>query len=186
MHVCRLNNTCQETFRRMLVVLLRCRKLGEGRKMATQVAAPGGALSCCCTRRLAPQSRSPAKALQQISAQGQSKSRRADSHLTFGGCGQLLQQRRRPHRAAKRLVARASLASTLVPVGLFLTPGLLIVATGFVKGKGNLSDGLSRLLTEVSQGYFQPNVGGESIPVAQGELSDLAGDEPLFKNLFTW
>ncbi|KAK9846940.1 hypothetical protein WJX84_011063 [Apatococcus fuscideae] len=36
------------------------------------------------------------------------------------------------------------------------------------------------------KGYFQPNVGGETIPVAQGELSDLAGDEPLFKNLFTW
>ncbi len=83
-------------------------------------------------------------------------------------------------------MARASLASSLLPVGLFLTPGLLILATGFVKGKGNLSDGLSRLLTELSQGYFQPNVGGESIPVAQGELSDLAGDEPLFKNLFTW
>ncbi|KAL0042649.1 hypothetical protein WJX79_006457 [Trebouxia sp. C0005] len=42
------------------------------------------------------------------------------------------------------------------------------------------------MLTEVTQGYFQPNVGGESIPVAQGELSDLAGDEPLFKALYQW
>ncbi|EIE26006.1 cytochrome P450 [Coccomyxa subellipsoidea C-169] len=42
------------------------------------------------------------------------------------------------------------------------------------------------MLTELSQGYFQPNVGGETIPVAQGELSDLAGDEPLFKALYQW
>ena len=45
---------------------------------------------------------------------------------------------------------------------------------------------MSRTLTEVSQGYFQPNVGGESIPVAEGELSDLAGDEPLLKALYKW
>ena len=42
------------------------------------------------------------------------------------------------------------------------------------------------MLTEFSQGYFQPNVGGKNIPVAQGELSDLAGDEPLFKALYQW
>jgi cytochrome P450 family 97 subfamily B polypeptide 3 len=29
-------------------------------------------------------------------------------------------------------------------------------------------------------------VGGENIPSATGELSDLAGDEPLFKSLFKW
>lgn len=56
----------------------------------------------------------------------------------------------------------------------------------FIKGKGNLKDGLSRVLTEVSQGYFQPDVGGKNIPVSQGELSDLAGDEPLFKALYKW
>lgn len=55
-----------------------------------------------------------------------------------------------------------------------------------MRGKGNVKDGFSRLLTEVSQGYFQPNVGGESIPVAEGELSDLVGGEPLFKALFQW
>jgi hypothetical protein len=32
----------------------------------------------------------------------------------------------------------------------------------------------------------QPDVGGKSIPVATGELSDLAGDEPLFKALYKW
>lgn len=51
---------------------------------------------------------------------------------------------------------------------------------------GNVKDGFSRLITEVSKGYFQPNVGGANIPVAQGELSDLAGDEPLFKALYGW
>lgn len=56
----------------------------------------------------------------------------------------------------------------------------------YFKGKGNIKDGLSRLLTELSQGYFQPDVGGTNIPVAQGELSDLAGDEPLFKALYKW
>ena len=29
-------------------------------------------------------------------------------------------------------------------------------------------------------------MGGENIPTAQGELSDLAGDEPLFKALYQW
>ena len=36
------------------------------------------------------------------------------------------------------------------------------------------------------QGYFQLDVGGKTIPVATGELSDLAGDEPLFKALYKW
>ena len=63
---------------------------------------------------------------------------------------------------------------------------MLAVLYAFVTGKGNIKDGLSKMLTAVSQGYFQPNVGGENIPVAQGELSDLAGDEPLFKALYQW
>ena len=37
-----------------------------------------------------------------------------------------------------------------------------------------------------SQGYFQLDVGGANIPTATGELSDLAGDEPLFKALYAW
>jgi hypothetical protein len=40
--------------------------------------------------------------------------------------------------------------------------------------------------SQASQGYFQPDVGGANIPVSQGELSDLAGDEPLFKALYKW
>lgn len=85
-----------------------------------------------------------------------------------------------------RKVTTCSLSDTLVGVGLFFTPSLLALAYATVKGKGNTKDGLSRMLTELSQGYFQPDVGGESIPVAQGELSDLAGDEPLFKALYQW
>ncbi|GLC58319.1 hypothetical protein PLESTB_001346100 [Pleodorina starrii] len=71
-------------------------------------------------------------------------------------------------------------------VGLFFAPGLAALVYAYIRGKGNLTDGLSRLLTEVSQGYFQPDVGGKNIPVAQGELSDLAGDQPLFKALYQW
>ncbi len=76
--------------------------------------------------------------------------------------------------------------SQVVGWGLFFTPGLLGLAYSYYRGKGNVKDGFSRLLTEVSQGYFQPNVGGETIPVAEGELSDLVGGEPLFKALFQW
>ncbi len=95
----------------------------------------------------------------------------------------------RQHRQSKhgiRNVVTCSLQDTLLGVGLFFTPSLLALAYATVKGKGNTKDGLSRMLTELSQGYFQPNVGGETIPVAQGELSDLAGDEPLFKALYQW
>ena len=70
--------------------------------------------------------------------------------------------------------------------GLFFTPGMVGLAYSFWRGKGNVKDGFSRLLTDVSQGYFQPNVGGETIPVAEGELSDLVGGDPLFKALFQW
>ena len=42
------------------------------------------------------------------------------------------------------------------------------------------------LLPLSTQGYFQPDLGGANIPTAAGELSDLAGDEPLFKALYGW
>jgi cytochrome P450 len=75
---------------------------------------------------------------------------------------------------------------TALALAAFLAPGVALAVVALVKGRGNARDGASRLLTELSQGYFQPDVGGESIPVAEGELSDLAGDEPLFKALFGW
>lgn len=89
-------------------------------------------------------------------------------------------------RRARKHTTRCSATSTAVGLGIFFTPSIVAVIYAYFKGKGNVKDGLSRLLTEVTQGYFQPNVGGESIPVAQGELSDLAGDEPLFKALYQW
>jgi cytochrome P450 family 97 subfamily B polypeptide 3 len=94
----------------------------------------------------------------------------------------------RPLPPRRMSVAPRAMLSTgsLVGLGLFLTPGASALVYAYFKGKGNMKDGLSRLLTEVSQGYFQPNVGGENVPVALGELSDLAGDEPLFKALYKW
>lgn len=94
-----------------------------------------------------------------------------------------------PVRAPRRHTVAARAASVppeLLGVAAFFAPGAAILLYALVKGKGNLQDGLSRLLTEVSQGYFQPDVGGKTIPVAEGELSDLAGDEPLFKALYKW
>nr|AGK38421.1 CYP97B1 [Parachlorella kessleri] len=93
-------------------------------------------------------------------------------------------QRASPGRRQTTTCAVSS--GQLIGLGLFFTPGLATLGYAYFKGKGNLKDGLSRVLTEFSQGYFQPNVGGKNIPVAQGELSDLAGDEPLFKALYKW
>ena len=80
----------------------------------------------------------------------------------------------------------AALPAAAGSLALFLTPGALALVWAAFLGKGNVGDGLSKALTLVSQGYFQPDVGGENIPAATGELSDLAGDEPLFKALYQW
>lgn len=85
-----------------------------------------------------------------------------------------------------RTTRTAALPDGALSLALFLTPGALILVWATVLGRGNLKDGLSKALTLVSQGYFQPDVGGENIPSATGELSDLAGDEPLFKALYQW
>ncbi|GBF92821.1 cytochrome P450 chloroplastic [Raphidocelis subcapitata] len=91
-----------------------------------------------------------------------------------------------PPARRRAAVAAAAVPPELLGVAAFFAPGAAILAYALVKGKGNLKDGLSRLLTDFSQGYFQPDVGGKTIPVAEGELSDLAGDEPLFKALYKW
>lgn len=111
-----------------------------------------------------------------------SQQQRIVPKLPFSGAAAVPQFGAR-RRAAP--ITRSGL-SDLLPVALFFAPGLSALVYAYFKGKGNLKDGLSRLLTEVSQGYFQPDVGGENIPVAEGELSDLAGDEPLFKALYKW
>lgn len=43
-----------------------------------------------------------------------------------------------------------------------------------------MSDGLSHVLTEVSQGYLQPDAGGANIPVAEGDLSEFTGSYITF------
>lgn len=97
-----------------------------------------------------------------------------------------LRRRQLPHRQVCKLPVQALSTPEALGLAAFFSPSVIALGYAWVKGKGNLKDGLSRLLTEVSQGYFQPNVGGETIPVAEGELSDLAGDEPLFKALYKW
>lgn len=87
----------------------------------------------------------------------------------------------------RRPVTTAAIdTATAIGVAAFFTPGALASLYALYRGKGNFADGFSHLLTDVSQGYFQPNVGGENIPIAEGDLSDLAGDEPLFKALYKW
>lgn len=93
---------------------------------------------------------------------------------------------RSTHKKSRDVYTCAIEASQALGVALFFAPSIIAVIYAYFKGKGNVKDGLSRMLTEFSQGYFQPNVGGKNIPVAQGELSDLAGDEPLFKALYQW
>eukprot|EP00879_Flechtneria_rotunda_P025817 GHRR01027464.1.p1 GENE.GHRR01027464.1~~GHRR01027464.1.p1 ORF type:complete len:328 (+),score=64.04 GHRR01027464.1:93-1076(+) len=92
-----------------------------------------------------------------------------------------IQTQHRRHVRAQALEASQGLG-----VALFFAPSIIAVIYAYFRGKGNVTDGLSRMLTDLSQGYFQPDVGGKNIPVSQGELSDLAGDEPLFKALYKW
>ncbi|CAG9464570.1 unnamed protein product [Pedinophyceae sp. YPF-701] len=80
----------------------------------------------------------------------------------------------------------AAVPDSLVGLGLFFTPGLAILAYAAVLGKGDVRDGLSRFITQVSAGYFQPNLGGENIPGVDAKVDVLDGSEPLFKPLFNW
>ncbi|GFR39889.1 hypothetical protein Agub_g393 [Astrephomene gubernaculifera] len=150
--------------------------------------------------------------MQQLKSQAASGTRRSPRTPSLNAHGLQLSSCRRPsvsqpaftsvrprHTSSSPLrpspAERATnLRSRIVPqglpdpaaVGLFFAPGLAALGYAFIRGKGNLKNGLSHLLTEVSQGYFQPDVGGKNIPVAQGDLSDLAGDQPLFKALYQW
>ena len=71
-------------------------------------------------------------------------------------------------------------------MGLFFTPGALFLVYCVVRGKGDFNDGFAQALTDISQGYLQPNTGGDTIPVSEGAMSDLTGDEPLFTFLYDW
>eukprot|EP01024_Parvocaulis_polyphysoides_P020293 TRINITY_DN19432_c0_g1_i2.p1 TRINITY_DN19432_c0_g1~~TRINITY_DN19432_c0_g1_i2.p1 ORF type:complete len:613 (+),score=102.56 TRINITY_DN19432_c0_g1_i2:96-1934(+) len=85
----------------------------------------------------------------------------------------------------KVIVPQAALQDVILPV-LFFTPGICIVAYAFFRGKGNLRDGFAKFVDDVSAGYLQPDVGGKNIPTADGTLSDLSGNEPLFVPLQKW
>jgi cytochrome P450 family 97 subfamily B polypeptide 3 len=108
----------------------------------------------------------------------------------FVGKTNVLSYKAKGRSSAVRLAgtrrAPTCLAGELVAVGLFFTPGLLATAYALYLGKGDLTEGGSRLITTAFQGYFQPFVGGANIPVAEGKLSDLAGDQPLFTSLYAW
>lgn len=78
-----------------------------------------------------------------------------------------------------------SVGDVEIGVGALPLVGLFFLTfTGAFKKSKNFSDVFSKLLTIVSQGFFQPNTGGDTIPEAKGEASDLVGDEPLFKALY--
>jgi len=77
----------------------------------------------------------------------------ACSSVTMSAWPQQSQQfSRRPsaRRRARRggaLVTRAGLQETLVGLGIFFTPSIVAVIYAYFKGKGNVKDGLSRMLT---------------------------------------
>lgn len=54
-----------------------------------------------------------------------------------------------------KVVTQAFTGAEAAGIALFFAPGLAALAYAYIKGKGNLTDGLSRLLTDISQGYFQ-------------------------------
>ena len=84
-----------------------------------------------------------------------------------------------PGRCARQPQPRqarcAAIPAELLGVGLFLTPGLLTVAYALIRGKGSFTDGMSHVITQLSQGYLQPEAGGKNIPVAEGDLSEFTG-----------
>jgi hypothetical protein len=73
----------------------------------------------------------------------------------------------------RRRCAPQALTAEQVGLGfLLLAPGTAALIYSAIRGKGNISDGFSHLVTIVSQGYLQPDAGGKHIPVATGDLSE--------------
>ena len=75
----------------------------------------------------------------------------------------------------RQCVAPRAFSPEILGVGLFLTPGALALLYSAVVGKGNIQDGFSQLITNLSQGYLSPDAGGKHIPVAEGDLSEFTG-----------
>lgn len=54
-------------------------------------------------------------------------------------------------------------AETLVGLAIFFSPSVAALIYAYVKGKGNIGDGLSRLLTDVSQvGQWRLGLSGQA------------------------
>ena len=68
---------------------------------------------------------------------------------------------------------------------LFFAPGAALALYSLIRGKGNLKDGFSRVLTEVSQGYFQVGEererGGRNVEL---QLSAVARARGVFRCCF--
>lgn len=55
-------------------------------------------------------------------------------------------------RAHPRRIAVQAFSPEAIGVGLFFTPGMLALVYSVIKGKGNVKDGFSHLITVLSQG----------------------------------
>lgn len=62
-------------------------------------------------------------------------------------------QQQPQHQQQRRAVVTHAMVSaeTLVGLAIFFSPSVAALVYAYIKGKGNLADGLSRLLTDVSQ-----------------------------------
>ena len=79
---------------------------------------------------------------------------------------------RRVSHVPRRVVRRALTAEQVGLAFVLIAPGTAALIYSAIRGKGNVSDGFSHLLTILSQGYLQPDAGGKEIPVATGDLSE--------------
>lgn len=87
---------------------------------------------------------------------------------------------------AESLVCHGTAQSILIGAGCFFTPGALFFLYAFIIGKGDFQHGLSLALSQISRGYFQPELGGPNVPICDGKFSDLMSDKPLFCFLYDW
>jgi len=94
--------------------------------------------------------------------------------------------RRRPPRDRSAATTPPAALPAAAAVGLFLTPGACIAAYATWLGGGNFREGASQLLTRVSAGYLQLDLGGPDVPAVDAEVDVLDGGRPLFAPLFDW
>lgn len=68
-----------------------------------------------------------------------------------------------------------ALPAAVIGCGVFLTPGLLLLAYAAVRGGGNVRNGVSHVMTELSQGFLQPDLGGKDMVEAEADLDEFTG-----------